>query len=200
MKDKNFYLDGEEKFGFFTSHMYGLSRLIPTFKKFHSFVIEDILKNDFENILDIGCGNGYLINEIVKQCNDVCAVGIDPSKYMLNHAKKLTIKNRLSNNIKFTLGSNRTLPDKKFDLIYTSMSFHHWKDRELSVIPIMNTLNRKGTFNIYEMENKKRFVDKISAQHKMIPSDFQEIEKSLHILPIDLLQDNNFIRASFRKE
>ncbi len=200
MKDNNIYLKGEEKFGFFTSYLYGFSRLIPTFKKFHLFVIADILENNFKNILDIGCGNGYLLNEIVKRRKDTYAVGIDPSRYMLKHAEKLTAKNKLSDNIKFVLGSNRTLLDEKFDFIYTSMSFHHWKDRELSIVPIISTLNSKSTFNIYEMENKKRFADRISGQHKMKSTDFQEIEKSLNIPPVDLLQKNNFIRASFRRE
>jgi len=200
MKNNEFCLKGEKKFGFLTSHLYGYSRLIPTFKKFHTFVIEDILKNNFKSILDIGCGNGYLINEIVKRHSNIHAVGVDPSKYMLNYAKKLTTKNKLSNEIEFIHGSNRTELKEKFDLIYTSMSFHHWKDKELSIVPIINTLNSKGVFNIYEMENRGRFIDKISAQHKMRPSDFQAIEKSLGMRPIDLLQNNNFIRASFEKD
>ncbi len=53
-----YYLDGEEKFGFFTSFLYAMAIKIPVFQNLYDFVERDMLKSKAKVILDVGTGPG----------------------------------------------------------------------------------------------------------------------------------------------
>ncbi len=199
-EEKDYYEEGEEKFGIFSSRLYILSSLIPTFRHFYRFVIDDLKEFDFKTILDIGSGNGKILTTLAMEKKDFIGTGLDPSQSMRNVSSKRASRKKVAERIKFIGGSCRELPEnKKYDLIYTSLSFHHWKDRVQCVPGIMNHLNDGGSFNIYELVNDDSFKKKMAASHLMRASQFKEISSDLG-LNLTLREDGEFIRATFRKK
>ena len=196
--EKDFYVEGEERFGLFVSRMYSMTRMIPTFRNFYRFVIDDLKSMDFYRILDIGSGNGYLALSLAKHKSNFTGTGIDPSSYMVRVASKNASKYGLSDRIKFEMGSSREIPQKEsYDIIYTSMSFHHWKDRESSIPGIMSKLTAKGSFLIYEVTDNGSIARKLMKRHTMDSETFKAISERMN-LHMEIKEKEGFIRCLFR--
>ena len=75
---------------------------------------------DNPKILDVGCGKGFLLYDILKICPGAQVFGLDISDYALDNAKE-EIKNCLS------LGSATNLPwkDNEFDLVLSITTLHN---------------------------------------------------------------------------
>ncbi len=94
-----------------------------------------------QNILDLGCGKGYLSYEFVKRKNKVLA--IDGSESMLNHAKT---KNSHPN-LKYVLSDLQNLKiNQKFDLVFAINSLVHIKTLEPILKEIRKLLKKNGKF------------------------------------------------------
>lgn len=85
--------------------------------------VSEYLKNiDYNKLLDIGSGTGYLIN-MLKDKEIAEFYGLDLSEEMIKIAKSKKIKNA-----EFILGSANKLPfdDDTFDIVTCIQSFHHY--------------------------------------------------------------------------
>jgi 2-polyprenyl-3-methyl-5-hydroxy-6-metoxy-1,4-benzoquinol methylase len=92
--------------------------------KYIDFFIKNI--NEGENILDIGCGNGYVDYEIASQVSKIKIIGIDVNKENIEIANK----NHSHSNINYIYGDAlKSLPDKSFDVIILSNFLEHISDR-----------------------------------------------------------------------
>ncbi|EQD53760.1 Methyltransferase type 11, partial [mine drainage metagenome] len=109
-------------------------------------------------LLDIGCGPGILDLEIARRFPTKTVYGIDPSKYMLEKAISLAKRNSIKN-LNFALGKNTLIPfDTEFDMIITTLSFHHWAVKREALEYIAKKLSPKGKMAIYEfLKPEKRF-------------------------------------------
>lgn len=143
---------GEEKFGYVKSRLYALT--LRWRRKFVEFVANDILSSNPRTVLDIGCGTCDVLTQL--RSSEIELYGIDPSPHMLRLAKKnmgdTDSKVELSK-VDLSLGNNRHIPfERKFDRIFSSLSFHHWKNREESIPYILTKLAARGEFTIYEYD------------------------------------------------
>ncbi|MEI0798650.1 class I SAM-dependent methyltransferase [Brachyspira intermedia] len=85
--------------------------------------VSEYLKNiDYNKLLDIGSGTGYLIN-MLKDKEMTEFYGLDLSEEMIKIAESKNIKNA-----QFILGSANKLPfdDDTFDIVTCIQSFHHY--------------------------------------------------------------------------
>ena len=116
------YRRDDEKFGLFLSPLYALgARLAPSIRRFYTFAVEDLEGSKASSILDVGCGPGDVA---IKAASSLRAefYAVDPSAAMVWIARH----RNSYRNIRFALGSSRSIPfKKKFDIIYASLSFHH---------------------------------------------------------------------------
>ncbi|MCL4451334.1 MAG: class I SAM-dependent methyltransferase [Candidatus Thermoplasmatota archaeon] len=191
------YLDGEEKFGYFSSRMYGITKASKTIRNFYKFVVADLSKHSFQTILDVGSGRGYILSNIVKALPEVNATGIDPSPFMVKLANKHASREGLGRRMKFMLGSSRDIPgNEKFDVIITTLSFHHWKNRNESVSFLMKRLNAGGVLLIYEISDDGSINRKFVSSHLLGRSDFESISKETGV-PVTIAEDHGYIRAEF---
>ncbi|WP_393971848.1 class I SAM-dependent methyltransferase [Oxyplasma meridianum] len=196
---KDLYERGEERFGSIGSRMYSFSRIIPTVRNFYKFVLEDLNSMEFQNILDIGCGDGHVIIELAKARSNFKGRGIDPSQQMVNVATKRSKGSGVEQRINFKIGSSREIPDKdKYNVIYTTMSFHHWKEREKSIEGIMQRLKQGGSFIVYEVTDNGSFSKRFVKSHLMDAHTFQRIAQNIG-LEIDLKEKSGFIRCMFKR-
>ncbi|MCL4340539.1 MAG: class I SAM-dependent methyltransferase [Candidatus Thermoplasmatota archaeon] len=186
------YLPGEERFGAISSKFYGIVRAVPTLRRFYSFVENTVLSRNFENLLDIGSGPGITLLDIAKR-HQGSFMGIDPSPHMVRIASRKAAKLGMADRVRFSVGSSRNIPgNEKFDLIYTSLSFHHWKDREQSIDPIVERLKPSGRFMIFEVTDDGSFNRRFVMNHLMSRRDF-EILGSKTGREMEFIEDSGFI-------
>ncbi len=192
----DYYIEGEEKFGKFTTSFYNIIawRML---KKLYNFTLEEMNTSNPGTILDIGAGPGKLTVMVANKFPKAKIYAIDPSKYMVetekNNFKKANI------NAQCSLGSSRNIPfENNFDLIFSSLSFHHWKEKEKSLEIILNKLNLNGNLIIIEFLNDY-YKSNISPykKHSLSKKDvellnFDGFEKTTDI-------KNNFIALKFKR-
>ncbi len=190
----------EEHFGKITSHLYSFAIDLGILK-LHNFVSNDIIENinsNTKSILDIGCGNGLILKKIAsnKKVNNISLYGIDPSEEMIKISKNKLKKMNKKVNLK--LGSSRKINFKiKFDIIYTSLSYHHWNNREKSIKYILNKLNKKGSFIIYEYNKSKKSFFNLGHNHMMNKKEFKNI--MFKGFKRNITQDQDIIKVEFKK-
>lgn len=189
---------GEEKFGPIRSKLYALT--LRWRSKFVDFVANDVRSSNPRSVLDIGCGTGDVLNRL--RTPGIELYGIDPSPYML----KVAIENiRRAHSwakpsVNLSLGNSKNIPfDNDFDRIFSSISFHHWKNREESIPYILSRLNSNGEFTIYEY-NK----DALPVIHRTIFGKHSISELEVNHLAFDgykktIEHSSSFIVIRFRK-
>ena len=122
-------------------------RLLEILKSFYKHFIGN---KPNSNILDLGCGDGIVIDELLKIDNSIEATLIDGSEDMLNRAK-----DRLKDfkNVHFIRASFQELLNKNttlqnYDFIVSSLAIHHLTMEEKTVLfkTIYSHLNVDGYF------------------------------------------------------
>ncbi|MBE9121050.1 class I SAM-dependent methyltransferase [Tychonema sp. LEGE 07199] len=117
-------------------------------------------KNDFftKNLstskgaaLDIGCGSGILAFELAKYYDNVVAVDISPKMLDIANQK------RSAPNIEYIqMDASQLALDRKFDLIVSDTTFHHFSNVPATLSLIKKLLNQQGKIvfldNISEVE------------------------------------------------
>jgi ubiquinone/menaquinone biosynthesis C-methylase UbiE len=104
-----------------------------------------------ENVLDVGCGNGYSTKENAKKSPHIQFIGIDYSDEMIAIAKR----NKPSN-CHFMVAdvtANESLPDGEFDLIITQRCIQNLENYETQRIAINTPLSQEkqeGTLLLME--------------------------------------------------
>lgn len=101
------------------------------------------LKNiQYQALLDIGCGTGYLIDLLQRQ-KSALYCGLDLSPEMLKMAGK-----RLPESVCLTEGSSDKLPyeDNSFDIVTCIQSFHHYPNPEKAMEEAYRVLKKGGFY------------------------------------------------------
>jgi SAM-dependent methyltransferase len=171
------YLEGEERFGRLSSYMYSwvAERWI---RPLHAFalrlIIREVERLKPKTILDVGMGPGTFTCKVAHMVPGVQVYGVDPSPYMVGRAKRNADK-RGVDNLHFTVGSSRSLPDRRFDLAYSVLSFHHWARKDESLRNIHDHL-AGGEFLVFEYNRRKLPLHYFPARsHSVTPDTLVEL-------------------------
>jgi len=108
-------------------------------------IIKKIVLRDGDKILDVACGNGYLLGELSKKAR-VSAFGVDISENMVAAARERYPA------CTFAVGSCIPLrfADESMDVITVSCAFHHFETPQAFANECMRELKKNGKVLIAE--------------------------------------------------
>ncbi|HEU5410737.1 MAG TPA: methyltransferase domain-containing protein [Candidatus Acidoferrales bacterium] len=97
-----------------------------------------------ENILDVGCGGGWLVRELASRAPKGRVVGMDISDEMLAHARQASTNMR---NTEFIIGSVDAIPRdaNSFGKIISVESSYYWPDAPAGIREIFRVLRPGGS-------------------------------------------------------
>lgn len=126
----------------------------PFMKDFYREVAEEVSsKVSLEKILDIGTGPGYVPLEIARRSQNFEIKAVDISPAMVRIASKNAEDTGLSGRVQFQYGSAENIPfgNGYFDLIISTISFHHWARPKECLKEIHRVLKNSGEAWIYDL-------------------------------------------------
>jgi ubiquinone/menaquinone biosynthesis C-methylase UbiE len=99
------------------------------------------------SILDVGCGTGQLLIKAAARWPSAQLAGVDPAEGMVEIAR------RQIRGATVYLGSAESLPisDASVDMVFSSISFHHWTDQARGLREIARVLRPAGCLCITDM-------------------------------------------------
>ncbi len=193
-------LEGEERFGRITSRLYNVLALLGG-GLLYDFAAKDMLAGRSGrkeiSILDVGTGPGILPEKLACMRKDAHICGVDPSETMVEIARK-----RLRNSgVRVELGYSLMVPFRqKFDIICSTMSFHHWAHKKESLIYLSRLLKKDGEIRVYEMRKGKdlRLIGFLQG-HRMNRGELESASNGTGLKVNWIRETKIFICASYSR-
>ena len=135
-------------------------------KSYSKTLIEGIkfLKNSKENFLEIGCGNGFMLQEALR-LGFKNVKGIEPSKDAISFADS-----KIKNFIQHGIFNENQIENEKYDLVFIAMIIEHVVDANKFLASIYNVL-KPGGIVICVCHNERHFLAKILKEKHPIIND-----------------------------
>lgn len=110
-------------------------------KKDYPDILAELEKEEWETLLDAGCGPGPMVTLLADKYPDRHYVGIDLTPKMIEMAQKKKLKNA-----EFLVGDCENLPfeKKRFDAVICSNSFHHYPNPQNFFYSVFKVLKPGG--------------------------------------------------------
>ena len=145
--------------------------------------IESMQLDKSKSVLEIGVGTGRLAVKVAPNCNRL--LGIDISPQTIQRASQ-----NLSSYHNVTLACDDFMSfvfEERFDVIYSSLTFMHIKDKLSAIKKVASLLKDEGVFVLSIDKNKSEFIDMGTRKVKIYPDDPQNtcndiLEASLKLI------------------
>lgn len=134
-------------------------------KQMYLKVVDEVKLSDGEKVLDIGYGNGYLLQKIYKKAKAEL-YGIDISEDMKLQAENRCKKAKSDGRLFLRVGDCCELPydDEMFSAVTSVNTVYFWSETVKGLSEIRRTLKTGGSF--YNIVYTKEFLDKLSYTKK----------------------------------
>lgn len=190
-------LSGEERFGPVLSRLYNLFSRGGALG-IYDFACKDILaKKGSFSVLDVGTGPGILPKMLNMRTDRISIWAVDPSESML----RIAIKNNKGGEARFAIGYSQRLPFKRrFDVIISSVSFHHWAHKKESLAYLSGFLKPGGEIRIYELKKSNRFFEYFVDKHRMNIDELKHAANGAGLVVKGIMEKNGFVRGTYVKK
>lgn len=139
-------------------------------------------------IVDVGCGTGRFTPSLAAHFG-AYTIGLDPSSKMLEHARA-----KPHEGVEYQQGSAEAIPlaTGSVDLVFMSMCFHHFRDRDASAVEARRVL-REGGILFMRTGTSTRAMDYPTTP--FFPRTVPLMQE--HLPTVDVIRET-FERAGFR--
>lgn len=139
-------------------------------------IVADVKADKNSHILDIGCGNGFLIRKLYQK-NKCHLYGTDISEDMIRTTARRNKKAVENGAVKLSVGNccNLSFADNTFDTVTTINTIYFWDDTLKGLSEIKRVLKDNGVF--YNVVYSKEWLEKSSYTRNC----FKLFEKSDYI-------------------
>jgi len=108
-------------------------------------------------ILDIGCGTGRLLRAVAARFPGARLEGVDAADGMIKQAIA-TLPAGLQIQFQQATAESLPFPDGSFDLVFSTMTFHHWSDQQTAIGEVRRVLAPGGRWLLADMVAKGPMV------------------------------------------
>lgn len=127
--------------------------------------IDSMELDNNKSVLEIGVGTGRLAVRVAPLCGEFC--GIDISPKTIDRAKENLAEYR---NIDLICGNFLSYKfDRKFDVIYSSLTFMHIEERQKAINKVAAMLKDGGKFVLSIDKNQSEYIDTGTRKIKIYP-------------------------------
>ncbi|TMH79935.1 MAG: class I SAM-dependent methyltransferase [Betaproteobacteria bacterium] len=164
-KSKEFgeeYWDGERKYG------YGGYRYDGRWRSVARDIIAHFSLKPGMRVLDVGCGKGFLVKDLMLECPGLEAFGLDISRYALMHCEKEVIG-------RLHLGSAESLPfpDRSFDCVLSINTIHNLH-RPRAVVAMREIQRLSGGRAFVQVDSYRTTEQKEIALSWILTAEFHD--------------------------
>ncbi len=153
------------KFHILTPIFDSLCRFIGLGRKYRDEVIATlpIKGNERLKVLDAGCGTGSLAIQLKKEYPQIELYAIDIDSSILQRAIKKSKKERIDISFKRVSIQDTEFLNNSFDIIYSSLVFHHLntEDKQKSINELHRILKKTGKLVISDFGKQKGVLQSI---------------------------------------
>lgn len=142
--------------------------------------IDSMRLDKSRSVLEIGVGTGRLANRVAPSCKVLCGIDIS-EKTVARAAENLAAYQ----NISIVCGDFLSFEfEERFDVIYSSLTFMHLKDKLSAVRKVGSLLKDNGLFVLSIDKNQSELIDMGDRKVKIYPDDPKRMRE--HILAAGL--------------
>ena len=100
-------------------------------------------------ILDVGCGTGKLLRSAEGLFPAARLVGVDAAPAMVRQAQTTNSRGGMIQ-VQQATAEQLPFPDASFDLVFSTMTFHHWQDQAKGAAEVARVLTPGGRWLLAE--------------------------------------------------
>ena len=126
-----------------------------------------------KSVLEIGVGTGRLAVRVAPECREIFGIDLSPktAERAKEHLKKQT-------NVTLVCGDFMSYEfGRKFDVIYSSLTFMHIRDKQAAINKVRSLLNIGGRFVLSIDKNQSDAIDYGTRKIKIYPDNKEDIVK-----------------------
>ena len=159
------------------------------FKRVQNAVLDIIsgLQPHRLRLLDVGCGTGALLRRAAERFPEGELYGVDPAPEMVRVARELIPPN---SQLHFVQAAAQSLPfpDSHFDVVASTVSFHHWGDQSQGLGEASRVLVPGGFFVLADMFaiSSGRFIYKLARSRDRFHTK-KEVKSLLNAAGLEVL-------------
>ena len=153
------------------------SNRLSEWYKGHASIIVKVLHESLSGcLLDIGCGTGWLLRQIVTSRKHITAIGIDISSNMIACARNAAAQENIAN-LEFVQGNWEDfdlsiLSGKNISAVLCANAFHYFIDPGIAAKRMYESLNNGGHFFLLERDKADSRLTKMwDILHKYLIKD-----------------------------
>jgi len=142
------------RFKWLTPFFDSLMKLTGLEKKINQFFLQSAEIKGGETILDFGCGTGTFLLILKKENPTARVFGLDIDPQIIKFAQKKIQCSNLEINLQTYAGKEFPYPSQTFDLVFSSLVFHHLhkKQKILALQEIYRILKKGGYFHLLDFD------------------------------------------------
>lgn len=135
-------------------------------------------------MLEIGVGTGRLAVRVAPECREFCCIDLSPKT--VKRAKE-----NLNNQTNVTLVCGDFMSyefGRKFDVIYSSLTFMHIKDKQAAINKVKTLLNISGRFVLSIDKSQSDTIDYGTRKIKIHPDRKEDIAEYINQSGMSLIK------------